>query len=220
MDVTKVAIYARVSTRDKQDPENQRLQLLEYCRRQKWEVAEEYTDKLSGKNSERDDFQRMMTDSTRRIFDVVLVWALDRFTREGVSETFQHIAKLKGYGVEFESYTEPHFRTNGPAGELMIALAAWIAKQERKRLIERITAGVDRAQGEGVCFGRAGWKSREGVVPKEKVDQILALAGTRSQRDIASMTGVGKGTVYRILKSRPLNSPENVASLFDEAAVA
>jgi hypothetical protein len=44
-----------------------------------------------------------------------------------VAQTFDHIKTLRGYGVEYVSFSEPHFRTTGPAGELMIAVAAWIA---------------------------------------------------------------------------------------------
>lgn len=216
MDTEKrVAVYMRVSTKDKQDPENQRLQLIEYCKRQNWSIVDDYGDRLSGKESAgRDDFQRLMTDASRKRFDVVLVWALDRFTREGVEETFKHIARLRDYGVAFESYTEPHFRTTGPAGELMLAVSAWIAKQERIRLHERITAGVERAQSKGVSFGRAGWKTRQGTLSPEKMAIIVSMAGRRSHRDIAIAAGVGKGTVYRVLKSRPVNTPANVEFAF------
>ena len=61
---------------------------------------------------------------------------------------------LLGYGVQYVSYTEPHFRTTGPAGELMIAIAAWIAQQERIRLSERTLAGLKRARREGRVGGR------------------------------------------------------------------
>lgn len=54
---------------------------------------------------------------------MVLVWALDRFTREGVAETFQHIKRLASHSVHFVSFTEENFRTTGPAGEPMIAVA-------------------------------------------------------------------------------------------------
>lgn len=83
-----------------------------------------------------------------------MVWALDRFTREGILETFDHIRKLTLYGVQFESYTEAHFRTTGPAGELMLAVAAWIAKQERLRISERTKAGIERARRQGKHCGR------------------------------------------------------------------
>lgn len=151
----RVAIYARVSTKDKgQDTENQLLQLRQYCARQGWEIAAEYVDNVSGKTGERDAFKRLFTDASRREFDVVLVWALDRFTREGVLETFEYIRNLTRWGVQFESYSEAHFRTTGPAGELMLAIAAWIAKQERLRISERTKAGVERARRQGKHCGR------------------------------------------------------------------
>jgi DNA invertase Pin-like site-specific DNA recombinase len=151
----RVAIYARVSTQDKgQDTENQLLQLREYAARQGWEIVAEYVDHVSGKTGDRDAFRRLFEDASRRHFDVVLVWALDRFTREGVFETFDYIRKLTGFGVAFESYTEAHFRTTGPAGELMLAIAAWIAKQERIRIYERTRAGVERARRQGKHCGR------------------------------------------------------------------
>ena len=65
--------------------------------------------------------------ASRREFDCLVTWALDRLSREGVAQTFDHIKTLRGYGVEYVSFSEPHFRTTGPAGELMIAVAAWIA---------------------------------------------------------------------------------------------
>ena len=78
------AIYARVSTKDKgQDTENQLIQLRDYCRRQGWQYVE-YIDQASGKTGDRDAFKRLFPDASRRLFDVVVVWALDRFTREGV----------------------------------------------------------------------------------------------------------------------------------------
>lgn len=151
----KAAIYARVSTRDKgQDPENQLRELREYCQRCGWVIYAEYVDQSTAKNSDRDEFKKMFAAAAERRFEIVITWALDRFTREGVAETFVHIKRLKGYGVGFESFTEPHFRTTGAAGELMIAVAAWIAEQERERLRERVRASVARARAAGKKLGR------------------------------------------------------------------
>ena len=145
MSIQNAAIYARVSRPDgQQDTDNQLIKLRAYCEAQGWNTHE-YTDRRSAKRSDRKEFQRMMQDASQRRFDVVVVWALDRLSREGVHATFDHIRVLKDYGVEFESYTEPHFCTTGPAGELMIAVAAWIAKQERLRISERTIAGLERA---------------------------------------------------------------------------
>jgi DNA invertase Pin-like site-specific DNA recombinase len=138
----------------RQDTENQLAELRLYCERNSWQIAEAYIDNVSGKSGDRDAFKRLFDDASKRKFDVVLVWALDRFTREGVFETFDYIRKLTVHGVQFESYTEAHFRTTGPAGELMLAIAAWIAKQERLRISDRTKAGVARAKRDGKHCGR------------------------------------------------------------------
>jgi len=151
--IMRAAIYARVSRKEGQDTENQLLQLRRYAVDQGWE-ATLYVDHESGKSSDREQFQRLFADAARHEFGVVLVWALDRFTREGVAETFIHIQKLLQYRIQFESYTEPQFRTTGPAGELMIAIAAGIAKQERIRISERTKAGLQVARHKGKILGR------------------------------------------------------------------
>jgi DNA invertase Pin-like site-specific DNA recombinase len=96
-----------------------------------------------------------VADAPTRKFDAVVVWALDRLSREGVAETVEHIKRLKSHGVEFISYQEPHFRTIGPTGELMIAVAAWIAEQERRRRSERASAAIARLRKQGA--GPTGW---------------------------------------------------------------
>ncbi|HEX3572573.1 MAG TPA: recombinase family protein, partial [Acidobacteriaceae bacterium] len=122
---TRVALYARVSTVDKgQDTESQLVQLREYCGRKNYQIVHEYIDHATGKHANRDAFKRLFDDASKRVFDVVLCWALDRFTREGVLETFEHIKRLTTYGVQFESFTEPHFRTTGAVGELMLAISS------------------------------------------------------------------------------------------------
>ena len=92
-----------------------------------WEIAGEYIDYESGSRADPAEFKRLFADAAQRRFDLVLVWALDRLSREGVAKTFQHIKRLTANGIEFVSFTEEHFRTTGPAGELMIAVAEWIA---------------------------------------------------------------------------------------------
>ena len=152
--MTKAAIYARVSTKDRgQDVENQLIQLRQYAAGKSWEVVE-YIDHESGKSADRSAFKKVFADAGRHKFSVVLVWALDRFTREGVFETFAHIRKLTDCGVKFESFTEEHFRTTGAAGDLLMAVSAWIAQQERNRISERTRAGLARARAAGKIGGR------------------------------------------------------------------
>jgi DNA invertase Pin-like site-specific DNA recombinase len=211
------ALYARVSTKDKgQDTANQLHSLREYCARQSWTVVDEYIDHESAKTGDRAAFKRLFADASRRKFDVVLVWALDRFTREGVLETFTYVEKLRSYRVAFESFTEAHFRTTGPAGELMLAVAAWIAKQERLRISERTKAGLDRARREGKHCGR----------PKRvfRRDEVVRLRDIErlSWRVIASELGVPVSTVvdaYRRTESTSPQAPESATETQSVCAV-
>src|ERR1035438_9438021 len=103
----RTALYARVSTKDKgQDTENQLAQLREFARTQGWSIAGEYTDRVTGKHSDREQFQKLFQDASQRKFDIVLFWSLDRFSREGVRETLNHLERLNSYGVNFRSFTE------------------------------------------------------------------------------------------------------------------
>lgn len=201
----RVALYARVSTKDKgQDTDNQLHQLREYCTRQGWTLYKEYVDTASGKSTKgRNGFATMMQDASKRHFDVVLVWALDRMTRGGVLETFETIKALRDYGVQFESYTEAHFRTTGPAGDLMLAIAAWIAQQERVRISDRVKAGLDRAVRSGKTLGP----------PKKIIDckQLLELRAYGLGYDrIAKRMGLPKQTVVRRLKEHEGTSIFNI----------
>jgi DNA invertase Pin-like site-specific DNA recombinase len=192
----RAALYTRVSTRDKgQLTANQATQLREFCTAQGWPVVIEYEDHESGGKADRGQFRVMMTDASHRRFDVVVVWALDRFTREGVRETFDYIERLNSRGVQFVSLTEAHFRTTGPAGELMIAVAAWIAKQERIRISERVHAGLLRARAQGTRSGKP--IGRPKVIFDRDQAVELRRAG-RSWRDIARACGVGVTTVRRV----------------------
>jgi DNA invertase Pin-like site-specific DNA recombinase len=190
----RCAIYARVSDDKRQDASNQLTELREYAKRRDWEIVAEYIDGGSGSNAERPRFKELFTDASRRKFDVVLVWALDRFSREGIPETFAHIQKLREHGVEFESYTEQNFRTMGVMGELMLAFFAAMAKFERQRLIERINAGLERARRQGTRSGNAIGPPRK-IFDREEVRR-LHEAGI-SNRQIAKRMGIDEKTVRR-----------------------
>src|SRR5690242_4300982 len=146
----RVALYARVSTRDRgQDTANQLAQLREFCEAQGWEIVQEYEDQESGANPERRQFGAMMNAAARRRFDVVLFWALDRLTREGALATLQYLNQLTSYGVGFRSFTEPYLDSCGIFKDAVIAILGTIAQQERRRISERVRAGLDRAKTQG-----------------------------------------------------------------------
>ena len=192
----KIALYARVSTRDKgQDHENQLRELREFVERKTndgWVLAHEYVDKVSGKTADRPAFRKMFDAASRREFDVVLFWSLDRFSREGVLETLQHLKVLTANGIDWFSFKEEYLRSMGPWKEAVLSILSAIAKQERIRLSERVQAGLSRAKAQGKVLGR----------PKAAVrpERVLALREKGlSLRAIAAETGVSAMTIQRIL---------------------
>src|SRR5690348_4107486 len=104
----RIAIYARVSTKEKgQDTENQLAQLREFSGRQQWTIAREYIENVSAKRADnRNHFQALFDAASRREFDLVLFWSLDRFSREGALQSLQHLQRLNSYGVDWKSFTE------------------------------------------------------------------------------------------------------------------
>jgi DNA invertase Pin-like site-specific DNA recombinase len=69
----KCGIYVRVST-GKQETDNQLDQLRDFAGSQGWIVVKVYADQLTGKNSDREQFQQMFQDASKRRFDVLLFW--------------------------------------------------------------------------------------------------------------------------------------------------
>ncbi len=195
----RVAIYARVSTRDKgQEVENQLRQLREFAKLQGWAVYREFIDHETGSTNDRAEFQAIFRDASQRRFDVLLFWALDRLSREGVLETLQHLNRLTSYGVGYRSFTEQYFDSCGIFKDAVIAIIATVAKQERVRISQRVRAGLDLARAKGRSLGR----------PKVAVDslRIVLLRGQgRSWREIVQETGVSKGTAQRAIRSLPKN---------------
>jgi DNA invertase Pin-like site-specific DNA recombinase len=188
----KVAIYTRVSGKsNRQDAANQTLQLTDYCQRQGWEFVE-YTDRMSGTKAERTAFLKMFEDARHKHFDMVLFWALDRFSREGTLHTLQHLQRLDSYGVAWKSFTEQYLDSTGMFRDAVIAILATVAKQEHARLSERVVAGLQRAKREGKVLGR-----RRIIINKGKV-RTMHEAG-HSVRAIAAKMGVSKSLVANIL---------------------
>ena len=153
----RVAIYLRVSTGD-QHAENQLLGLREFCERwEDHELIDEYVDRESGTRGrrERKDFDRMFADAARRRFDVLLFWALDRFSREGIRKTIAYLQRLDECGVAFKSYTEPFLDTdNELIAHIVLGVSSYYAQQEALRISERTKAGLQRARKNGKVLGR------------------------------------------------------------------
>jgi DNA invertase Pin-like site-specific DNA recombinase len=85
--MTTVALYARVSTKDKgQSTENQLPELRRFA-----QAYKEYVEYESGGTGKRSEFQALFTNAHQRRFDLVLFWSLDRFSRKGALLTLQYL---------------------------------------------------------------------------------------------------------------------------------
>jgi DNA invertase Pin-like site-specific DNA recombinase len=192
----KVAIYARVSTKDgRQDTENQLTQLRQFAGTQGWDIVHEYVDKASGKRGDRDQFQKMFGAASRREFDILLFWSLDRLSREGTVETLNHLQRLTGYFVNYRSFTEQYLDSTGIFKEAVIGILAAVAKQERVRLSERTIAGLERAKAQGRIGGRPRAEDDHKLVTKVRK---LREEGA-SLRTIATKAELAVNTVRKIL---------------------
>jgi len=152
----KIAIYTRCSKADEsQDPQNQLNPLRDYAKALGGEIVHEYVDLASGGNGDRKGFLRMFEDADKRRFDLLLVWSLDRLSREGISNTLGYLERLKRSGVALKSLQESWLDTRDEGlGQLLLAIFSWVAQQERKRIVERTRAGLARAKKQGKQLGR------------------------------------------------------------------
>lgn len=167
----RVAIYARVSTSDKgQDPENQLGQLRAWCQRMGYFVAREYVEHQSGGKGtqQRPWLARLFADAARREFDMVLVWALDRFSRSGMMATDNELVR-----------------------DMLLALLASLAKLERAKISERTKAGLERARAKGKRIGRPPLSAAK----REKLR--AALASGRSWRGVSAAPSIPYSTVQK-----------------------
>jgi DNA invertase Pin-like site-specific DNA recombinase len=192
----KVALYARVSTRDKgQSIDNQLPDLRRYAEAHGWKIYKEYSEEESGGSANRTQFQQLFADAHQRRFDLVLFWSLDRFSREEALPTLQHLNKLEQWGVGYKSFTEQYLDSTGMFKDAIVFILATLGKQERVRLSERTKAGLARTKAKGTVLGRK-------AVAPAVIRQIQALkAEGKSERAVAVALGVSKGVVGKYLKA-------------------
>jgi len=190
----KVALYSRVSTKDKgQDVENQQRQLRDFAKKQGWKIVHEFSDHKSGKTSDRTQFKNMLIAASKREFDLLLFWSLDRLSREGALETLQHLQRLTAYGVAYRSFSEPYLDSLGPFRDGVISILACLARQERIRLSERTISGLELARARGRVGGR----------PRVECDRSRVLKLHNAGMSLSAISrevGISKTSIHRIVK--------------------
>ena len=150
----RVCIYSRVSSSE-QDTENQITVLTNWANQRGYDVVEVYTEEESAwKSGHQRVLARLIADARQRRFQALLVWALDRLSREGALAILSLVQKLSACGVKVLSYQESWTEAPGELGELLYALTGWIARMESQRRSERTKAGLARVKAQGKQLGR------------------------------------------------------------------
>lgn len=183
----KVALYARVSLeegdkkdRRYQEPENQLEPLRVWAKSQGWEIVKEYIDRGSGANPARENFRQMLNDAMLLKFNAILVWKLDRFSREGISQVFAYIERLRSRSVAIRSLTESWLDTSidNPMSQLILAVMSWASALERQKISERTKLGIQRRKNLGI------WK---GGRPKGSKDKIKRERGVAQSIEVSNI---------------------------------
>jgi DNA invertase Pin-like site-specific DNA recombinase len=142
----RAAIYMRVSS-DRQDSANQELQVRALCAARGYSVEPRHEFRVTERgDAEKNTVKDACREAARRgEVDVVVVWSLDRWTRSGIADLISDVGQLKRWGVALVSVQEGWADTTDEGtGELMLAIAGWMAKQEKRRLADRNKATAQR----------------------------------------------------------------------------
>lgn len=194
MEQNRVGIYCRVSTKE-QTTQNQLLDLRRYCEARGWRVVEECVDNgVSGSKGERPALSQVLELARKRKIDILVIWRLDRLFRS-LKHLILTTEELAALGVSLVSYSESIDLTT-PQGELILGVLGALAQFERSLIVERVRSGLRRAVAQGKVLGR----------PKVTVDPAT-VRGLHSEGrtlcEIASVLGVGKSTVHRLISQKP-----------------
>lgn len=193
---TKVALYCRVSTSNKdQTTENQLRELTAYCDRMDYEVVKIYEDEVSGAKTRerRPAYNEMCQDAFLKKFNIIIGWDVSRFGRS-MKEfiTFLSDCDDRGIGV---IAVKNGLDTSSSSGRMMMKMIGVMEEWNREMLIERVNAGLARTVANGTKLGR------KKITNPKMIAQIVELRNeNKSIRTIASVVGVSTATVQRELK--------------------
>lgn len=190
----KVALYLRVSTTD-QHAENQERELRAMADRAGWEIVVVYKDDgISGAKGRdrRPAFNELCKAATRREFDMVASWAVDRLSRS-VQDLSTFMNDMRSLGIDV-FLMKQGVDTSTPSGRLVANVFASIGEWEREMIIDRVKSGMARAKAQGRRLGKP-------AVPDAKVAAIRDELGRGTGiLKTARLCGVGTYTVQRIKK--------------------
>ena len=190
----RVAIYLRVSTGE-QTTENQRRELEAVAERSGWQITQVYEDAgISGAKGrdKRPAFDDLCRAATRREFDLVAAWSVDRLGRS-LQDLVGFLGEIHAVGVDLYLHKQG-VDTTTPAGKAMFQMLGIFSEFERAMIQERVKAGLARAKAQGKKLGRP----RISAAKEEEI-RSLRKDGLGIGK-ISAIAEVGVGTVKRVLE--------------------
>lgn len=152
----RAAIWVRISEEREGDVTNQMLQIQRWAEQRELTIVKTYEVGVSAfRGAHLKALSNVYDDAAHGDFDVLLVWALDRLSRQGPAAILGIVERLENMNVKVWSYQESWLEDAGASHrELLLSIAGWIAKQESQRHSERVKAGMERAAAGGTKIGR------------------------------------------------------------------
>jgi site-specific DNA recombinase len=154
-DDVRVGIYVRRSTDDEHQPysiDAQDTRLGAYIESQPgWRLVKRFSDDASGASADRPGLTKAMAASRAGLIDVLLVYRVDRFSRN-LRDMVTLLDDLEKAGVVFRSATEP-FDTATPMGRMLVQMLGMFAQFERDTIIDRVISGMERKAAKGKWKG-------------------------------------------------------------------
>jgi len=205
-----VAIYCRVSTTHEAQEESLDIQIKTLKQvvsdNPKWMLYRVYTDKDSGGNVFRPDFQKLIFDCYENRIDIVLVKTISRFARNTV-DLLETVSRLKGLGIEVIFHQE-NIRTSEVDNDMLISVLGAIAQSESESTGEAIKWGLKR----GFISGNSKLYSRKCFGYKQNEDGELIIDEERAEivRTIYDLylSGLSIGLIARELEKKGIKSPQ------------
>jgi DNA invertase Pin-like site-specific DNA recombinase len=192
----RVAIYARCST-EEQVTDNQIRELRAVASRHGWDVVAVFDDNgISGgvPREDRPAMKALLHAVARREIDMVAAWAVDRLGRSLI-DLLSFLGELHAKKIDLYLHQQG-LDTSTPAGRAMFQMLGVFAEFERSMIRERVKSGMARAKIGGTKTGNAIGRPTVAGGTKEQARTLLRAG--HSEREVARLLGIGKGTIHRL----------------------
>jgi DNA invertase Pin-like site-specific DNA recombinase len=151
-----------------------------------------FSDKVTGSHIDREGLRLLRVKVEEG--DVIMVKKLDRLGRD-TADMINLIKEFDSLGVAIR-FLDDGISTEGEVGKMVVTILSAVAQAERQRILERTNEGRIEARAKGIKFGRKPSVDQEKVI--EMKNQGVKAA------DIAQKLGIGRSTVYKVLKGEKL----------------